>query len=207
MEEDLISKKDLLQATGISYGQLYRWKRKNIIPEDWFIKKSSFTGQETFFPREKILERISKIKDMKEDLSLDDLAERFSPKPSEVFMSSSELLERNIVTKNTLDIYKTMHRDFEKFGFEQILHMSILEKFLMSGEVSFDEGKSILGNLEQNHNNFKGRDCEIIFIRKLGIGISMLLLVPGEFYMESTAKLVLRVNVSRFIEELKLKLT
>lgn len=45
----LISKKDLLAITGISYGQLYRWKRERLIPEEWFIKQSSYTGQETFF--------------------------------------------------------------------------------------------------------------------------------------------------------------
>ncbi|MGR5939351.1 DUF4004 family protein [Bacillus pacificus] len=28
MSTDLISKKDLLELTGISYGQLYRWKKK-----------------------------------------------------------------------------------------------------------------------------------------------------------------------------------
>lgn len=49
MEEQLISKKELLERTSISYGQLYRWKRKNLIPEEWFIRKSTFTGQETFF--------------------------------------------------------------------------------------------------------------------------------------------------------------
>lgn len=49
MEEQLISKKELLEETSISYGQLYRWKRKNLIPEEWFIRKSTFTGQETFF--------------------------------------------------------------------------------------------------------------------------------------------------------------
>lgn len=52
MEQDLMSKKELLELTGISYGQLYRWKRKKLIPEEWFIRKSTFTGQETFFPRE-----------------------------------------------------------------------------------------------------------------------------------------------------------
>ena len=38
--EELISKKELLEQTGISYGQLYRWKRKNIIPEEWLDRKS-----------------------------------------------------------------------------------------------------------------------------------------------------------------------
>ena len=37
MLEELISKKELLELMEISYGQLYRWKRKNLIPEEWFI--------------------------------------------------------------------------------------------------------------------------------------------------------------------------
>ena len=47
VDTKLISKKDLLQRYGISYGALYRWKRKGLIPEDWFIKTATETGQET----------------------------------------------------------------------------------------------------------------------------------------------------------------
>ena len=78
VQDDLISKKELLDLTSISYGQLYRWKRKNLIPEEWFIRKSTFTGQETFFPREDILKRIETIQSMKENLSLDEMAEMFT---------------------------------------------------------------------------------------------------------------------------------
>ena len=74
-EKQLISKKEVLEKMGISYGQLYRWKRKGLIPEVWFVRRSTFTGQETFFPRDKILERIARIKDMKHEHPLDDLAE------------------------------------------------------------------------------------------------------------------------------------
>jgi DNA-binding transcriptional MerR regulator len=74
-EENLIAKKEVLRQTGISYGQLYRWKRKGLIPEAWFVRKSTFTGQETFFPRDKILERVERIKEMKDSLPLDDLAD------------------------------------------------------------------------------------------------------------------------------------
>ena len=70
---DEISKKDLLAETGISYGQLYRWKRDGLIPEEWFIKRSSYTGQETFFPRERALERVAKILEMKDAQSLEDI--------------------------------------------------------------------------------------------------------------------------------------
>ena len=45
----MISKKDLLKEMNISYGQLYRWKREGLIPDEWFNKQSVSTGQETFF--------------------------------------------------------------------------------------------------------------------------------------------------------------
>ncbi len=82
-EENLISKKEVLSQTGISYGQLYRWKRKGLIPEEWFIRRSTFTGQETFFPRDKIIPRIEQIKRMKEEHPLDDLAELITRKVDE----------------------------------------------------------------------------------------------------------------------------
>lgn len=69
-----ITKKELLVEMDISYGQLYRWKREHLIPEEWFIKQSSYTGQETVFPREKMLSRIQFIKEMKDKYSLEEIA-------------------------------------------------------------------------------------------------------------------------------------
>lgn len=77
-DKNLISKKQLLEKYEISYGALYRWKRKGLIPEDWFIKKSTTTGQETFFPKDLITERIELILEKKEDVLLDELAEKIS---------------------------------------------------------------------------------------------------------------------------------
>ena len=75
-EENLISKKQLLEKYSISYGALYRWKRKGLIPEEWFIKKSTSTGQETFFPADLIFERVELILAKKEDILRDELAEK-----------------------------------------------------------------------------------------------------------------------------------
>ena len=78
MERELISKKELLELYGISYGALYRWKRKGLIPEDWFIKKSTVTGQETFLPRALVCERIELIINQKDEHSLDELSDKLS---------------------------------------------------------------------------------------------------------------------------------
>ena len=77
MEQDLISKKSLLERYAISYGALYRWKRKGLIPEEWFIKKATATGQETFFPKDLICERVELIQNQKDDFSLDELSKQF----------------------------------------------------------------------------------------------------------------------------------
>lgn len=207
MENELISKKDLLELTGISYGQLYRWKRKSLIPEDWFIKKSTFTGQETFFEKDKILSRIDKIKNMKdEDFSLDDIAEVFSPLLADVLLSKKELIQKEIVSEMALEVYINYHGEIETFSFDRILNIAILEKFLRTGSVGLDEGKIILQNLEDDYKNFNGRDCDIVFIRKFGIATSFLLSVPNEIYLEKTAKLVSKINIPSVIEELKSKI-
>ena len=78
MTEEHISKKELLETYKISYGALYRWKRMGLIPEDWFIKKSTVTGQETFFPRKQICERMEIIKRQKDDVSLEELSKILS---------------------------------------------------------------------------------------------------------------------------------
>lgn len=77
-DKKLISKKDLLARYGISYGSLYRWKRKGLIPDEWFIRKATVTGQETFFPEELICERMERILATKEDILLDELAAKLS---------------------------------------------------------------------------------------------------------------------------------
>ena len=205
MDGDLISKKELLEVTDFSYGQLYRWKRKNLIPEEWFIKKSSYTGQETYFPREKILDRIEKIKDMKDDVSLDNLAQMFSPQLADVFLNEEELLNKNIVRSQTLTMYKDIYGDIKTFSLKKILYISLLEKSLVSGNVSLEEGKLIIETLEENYKSLEGKNCEIVFLRKFGMALCFLITLPNEVYIESSAKIVLRLNISQCIEELKIK--
>lgn len=78
MEQNLISKRELLELYGISYGALYRWKRMGLIPEEWFLRRSTTTGQETFFYREQICPRMELI--LSRTDSLDRLAKEIHPK-------------------------------------------------------------------------------------------------------------------------------
>ena len=117
---DLISKKDLLDVTGISYGQLYRWKRENLIPEAWFIKKVSYTGQETFFPKDQILDRVKTILELKDTYTLEELSKMLSPENGGHFtaqeVSSIEEIDP-AVAQQIVEIWGTDTPSFNQIAF------------------------------------------------------------------------------------------
>jgi len=207
MENNLISKKDLLDLTGISYGQLYRWKRKSLIPEEWFIRKSTFTGQETFFPRDKILSRIDKIKNMKEDASLDEVADILSPNPTDVHSDKTKLIEEKIVSEVAVNIFVETLGEPTSFSFEKILYVYMLDKMLQLGEINTEEGKILLKTLDEHFPSFEGKNCDLIFTRKLGISTCAMLSAPNQICFESGTKVIGTQNIPNCIEELKQKLS
>lgn len=120
-----ISKKDLLKETGISYGQLYRWKREGLIPESWFVKRSSTTGQETYFPKEKILNRIQAIQQMKDKYSLEEMAKMLTPEVSNRLFSEEDLEEFQEIDINVAALFMdVMEKD--NFSFYEILIMMMI---------------------------------------------------------------------------------
>ncbi|PFN09357.1 MULTISPECIES: YhbD family protein [Bacillus cereus group] len=206
MSTDLISKKDLLELTGISYGQLYRWKRKNLIPEDWFIRKSTFTGQETFFPKEKILERIDKIQTMKEDLSLDELANMFSPSVSEISFMKEDIIRKGIASEPVVQFFIEQMNKQAEFQFADILYVFILEELLQSGEISLEEGKMILQVLHEHYEIMKQKNSELVVVRKLGVSTCFLVSNIDDLLFEKGTKIVVRLAIMQYTEALKSKL-
>ncbi|OIK09338.1 YhbD family protein [Bacillus sp. MUM 13] len=206
MNEDLISKKELLEISGISYGQLYRWKRKDLIPEDWFIRKSTFTGQETFFPKSRILERIERIQTMKESLSLDELADMFAPGSGKL-LNKEEIIRRGVASEYTVQFYLE-HTGFKdnSFQFDSMLVIYILEKLLKSGDISLDEGKMVLHLLHDKYESSgKNKELSLLVIRKFGISSCLLVSNSEDIYFEKDTKIISAIDFSKCSEELKIK--
>lgn len=128
--DHLISKKDLLAVMGISYGQLYRWKRQRLIPEEWFLKQSAYTGQETFFPREQILSRIQSILELKDKYSLDELARLLSPQAPGTEFYREELTAFAEIDQKILD---GLPAD-KKYTYPELGFLSALSSLPLSGE-------------------------------------------------------------------------
>jgi len=206
MDEQLISKKDLLALTAISYGQLYRWKRKGLIPEDWFIKKSSYTGQETFFPKGRVLARIAKIQNMKEDVSLDDMADVFSPKADTQAMDGDDMVARGIVSAAALDIYMKDTGSTVPLGFADMVHAYLFGKMLESGDLALPEARQMLDVLRTAEIKNGDAPIALMLARKLGVFVCVALSPPADICHDRDMRLIANVSMPAVIEELKCKL-
>lgn len=202
MEENLISKKELLELTGISYGALYRWKRKQLIPEDWFIKKSTFTGPETFFPREKVLERIAKIQEMKEQVSLDELAKQFSGSPIEIETTARKLIENQVVSP-AVERLAQFDGD-QELDFHGVLYYFICDELLSEGYLSIAETDEVLAHLLADYKDFETPPVLHIY-RKTGVTFSALVDEKGKASVDRGVKQIAKISTAPIYEVLKAK--
>lgn len=199
-----ISKKDLLLEAGISYGQLYRWKRMGLIPEEWFVRKSTFTGTETFFPRERVLARIAKITSMKgEDLSLEQIAEVVAPPLTSVALSPSEVLDRRIASQSTLDLYAPERRSEGAFALGDVLTLYVLDGLLREGLVTAEEGRALIATMASGLAGESEGEFEALLVRKAGLSLWLISPRGCAPRFEESARVMARVDLGSRLEELK----
>ncbi len=205
---ELISKKELLELTNISYGQLYRWKRKNIIPEMWFIKKSVSTGQETFFPRKQMLERIEQIINLKDELSLDELANVFDPKAPTATLSKEMLLSKKYVKAESVVIYEQMQGGIVETLDEFVLiGIKIIDDYVASGMLTYQEGKQLLDFVAQHQKHLNVEQLEILVIRRFGFSFIIGSVTPQSLLIDETDKVVVHLQMGQLQSELRLMMT
>ncbi len=139
MEENLITKKELLEIAGISYGALYRWKRMKLLPDDWFIHRSTVTGHETFFPRDKVLERVAQIQQMKGRMSLEEIARQFMPgTPREISLTPGEAATMGVAPTAIVNQYLALV-PAERLDYQGLLSLYVFSQLLQEGRLSRDE--------------------------------------------------------------------
>lgn len=198
MSIEEISKKDLLILTGISYGQLYRWKRKGLIPEEWFDKRSSYTGQETYFPKEAILNRIETILSYKNDKSLEEIAEIINNSMNIENISKEDLMKKNILTNN--ELYLLLDDNFD------LLEIIIVKIIDVVGTNNDDYDYDNLRDfLNENTNILQSNKLMMNILTK---GNDQIFMLTTENIIFSNNDFEIKIiEIDKLIEEIKLRLS
>ena len=204
----MISKKDLLALTGISYGQLYRWKRMGLIPEEWFVRRAAYTGQETFFPREKVLARLEKILQMKDGASLQQLAEWFSPGPETACLTVGQACAKGVAPAAVFEIFSAYPEvpqgENATFDFATLLFIHVLGRLLK--QVSAEESHTLYALFCVQYPAFRGAPCELLVLRKFGVCVGMLVRTPFTAVFDEETQVLAQADLVAACQELKVLL-
>ncbi len=199
-----ITKKELLNETGISYGQLYRWKREGLIPEEWFIKQPSFTGQETIFPRSKILNRIKAIQELKDKYSLEELAKILSPEVAERYFTTEDLRVIEEIKDNLIPAFV---QAFQKnnFSFIEVLIMIALSDFKEHSDISRGQLMEIIEGLKDYLPKMRSTGYILILFDRQKDYYATIYEEQAQVYIDSRLSIVKEIHINDLSNSLKLK--
>ncbi|MCC8023041.1 MAG: YhbD family protein [Clostridiales bacterium] len=200
----MISKKELLAVTGISYGQLYRWKREKLIPEEWFIKQSAYTGQETFFPREQILSRVQTILDNKDRYSLEELARMLSSEQTGGKLEAQTLAQFDEVDT---ELARMLVRLQPRSTYElyDLALLSAVTQALQSGSVAREETEPYLERVLSASAQLRLLDTSLLTIALDGTVHALILRNPGAAVLDQEIQILHRADLRELANALQIK--
>ena len=199
-----ISKKDLLKTTGISYGQLYRWKREGLIPEEWFVKRSSPTGQETYFPQEKILKRIHAIQQLKDSYSLEELARILTPEVSNRLFCEEDLEHFDELDIDVAaDFMDAMSKD--SFVFLEMLVMIALSQAMVDSAITEEERTHAVSFLSKRMSELHSADYVLELLQAQGHLYILLKKEGSEVYLDDSLVAIRSIHLNELSNAIKLK--
>lgn len=203
MSEELISKKQLLRAARISYGTLYRWKRMGLIPENWFIHKATQTGQATFFPRDKVLTRISRIQELKSELTVEQMQELFSANVESFKIPLKDFKELELVSKLSVTAFCSVYPAKDMLDFNDVFGMYVVDHLMRLSGIYLEDAKQVLRLLCKYLSVEASKDYQLLLLRKLGVPMTVLVSGEDEILLEDNTEIVACANLGEFEEALK----
>ncbi|MCQ2505387.1 MAG: YhbD family protein [Saccharofermentans sp.] len=202
-DEELISKKQLLRVAQISYGTLYRWKRMNLIPESWFIHKATDIGQATYFPRTKILTRIDRIKELKNELTVEQMQELFSANVKSFKIPLDDFRSLEIVSKLSITAFCADYPEKTMLDFNDVFSMYVVDHLMHLNGFYLEDAKQVLKLLCKYLAVEASKDYQLLLLRKMGVPMTVLVHGEDEILLEDNTEIIACANLVEFEEALK----
>ncbi len=203
MDDKLISKKELLSLEKISYGTLYRWKRQGLIPESWFIHKATDIGQATFFPEEKIISRIERIKELKNELSVEQMQELFSANVESFKIPIADFKSLDIVGKMSLTAFASVFPAKSMLDFNDVFGMYVVDHLMKLSGIYLEDAKQVLRLLCKYLSVETSKEYQLLLLRKMGVPMTVLVRGDDEILLEDNTEVIACANLGEFEEALK----
>lgn len=186
-----------------------------MIPDEWLVHKSTKTGQESFLPADKILTRIKKIKELKENNTLKEIADLLSPELVEKKYEKSIINYIDWIDDDLLRTYEEIIGTKKHYSFNDIVYLKVLHRLKKSGE-SARNTYLALETLDSLDDEAYELDQKIILARRKPefqknekgqiMDSGFCLIATGEVQFDPSIKVAKTLNLPELVRELKLEM-
>ena len=204
-EPEEISKKDALRETGISYGQFYRWKRMGLIPDSWFQRRATFTGQETFLPRAKLLDRIRRIQELKDRYPLEEIARMLSPDAAQASYRRADVDAMGLLSPRTRTVFPEVAEP-EEFVFLDLLALALVRRLLAEARLSDERIRLAAETFRLRFDDLGQEASERYLVIFLKQGVHLAALHTGKLLCDGATEVISSVSLNELTEEVKVRL-
>jgi hypothetical protein len=189
-----------------------------LIPESWFIRKSTFTGQETFLPREKVLGRIQKIQSLKDDHSLENLAQMLAPEMTGRDFDNEEVNTLSWISKEVREFFEEFRVNSGAYAFHDVVFLTVIEQ--LREKLDDDELELVASTLMSHRDEltqgeefhwhlWMGRKAleRSLTKAKAAASVSLCCLYDQTMRFDELTETVVELDLHTILESVKLKLS
>ena len=125
----------------------------------------------------------------------------------ESYFEGTDLIEKNIVTKQSLLLFQSMTgHQADLSDLKQVLMLKILDEQVVTGKITFEEGKLLWQFLNHHYARLNGDQASIMLICHLGLPFVIGALNREMVIFDEGDKLILEIEVMKKLGQIKLAL-
>lgn len=174
-----------------------------LIPENWFIHKATETGQATYFLKDKILPRIDRIKELKGELSVEQMQELFSANVESFKIPLKDFIDLDIVGKMSLTAFTSVFPDKNMLDFNDVFGMYVVDHLMKLSGIYLEDAKQVLRLLCRYLSVEASKDYQLLLLRKMGVPMTVLVSGEDQILLEDNTEIIACANLVEFEEALK----
>ena len=142
---------------------------------------------------------------MKDDISLDDMANMFAKKDSDKKYDVEVLMLKEAISENTKNIFEQVYKS-EAIGKKELLILNIIENYLIKSVITMDELKQIISVIDSSFDRLYNDESKIYLFRKLGVSFVIGCKSYKDVFFESDIVKILDIDLVREISEISKKI-
>jgi hypothetical protein len=134
-------------------------------------------------------------------MSLDEIAETFSPATREVNFTPAMLETSGLAARPAIDLFLAATNDPGPYSFERLFQVYFFDRLLKAGDLGRDDAVTALMLIRGAHKMDGGQ--QFLALRKLGVTTCLLVEAGNQLTCDRECKVIMNTPLAKWVAELK----